>query len=261
MIVRTPDDGSLILINQTDHAKLSGHFAAHWGNELFCLPKDREASIRAAAHHDHGWLRYEAQPEYDPLTKSTPAFFQTKSSPQTYEAYGWAIDWLTEIDAYSGLLINRHRTGLYRSRYGAVQQPVSVSRLRNDPMLDEFVARYEAKQQVALARFSPQQFAVDYQMLQFWDLMSLALCLRDPREETFALVPNSYDGDGTQGVEIKMVPLPGDRIALDPYPFDVKELQLGYVYRQFPTRDFPDEETFRRAYFGAAPQLRQFTFV
>ena len=39
MIVRRISDGSLLLINQTDHCLLSGRLAAHWGNARFAVPR------------------------------------------------------------------------------------------------------------------------------------------------------------------------------------------------------------------------------
>ena len=261
MIVRTQDDGSLILVNQTDHAKLSGLFAAHWGNEVFAAPSPRESAIRAATFHDSGWHRYETGPLYDPVAQSSPTFFQVPGDETQLAAFGGAIDWLTEIDPYAGLMINRHRTGLYRSRYGAVQQPVSVSRIRNETRLDAFIAVYEDKQARQLAAFDRRQFLINYQLLQFWDLFSLSLCQREPREEVFESVPVSYDGDGTTGITVTMTPLDGQTIKVDPYPFDEDRLKLGYVSRNMPTRVFADQAAFRLAYFGTAPQLRTFTFT
>src|SRR4029078_7780912 len=55
MIVREGAGGSLIIIGQTDHAKLSGQCAAHWGNKDFARPKPYEAVVRAAMFHDSGW--------------------------------------------------------------------------------------------------------------------------------------------------------------------------------------------------------------
>jgi len=260
MIVRSPEDGSLILINQTDHAKLSGLYAAHWGNANFATPAPRDSMIRAAMFHDNGWHRYEAAPLYDVTAKTSPNFFQVPTTDEQLAEFGNAIDWLTWIDPYAGLLISRHRTGLYRSRYGAVQQPVSVSRVRNDPKLDAFVAAREAAQEDQLISLDRARFNVDYQLLQFWDLLSLALCVREPRDEVFELVPQDFTGDGCSGVRMTMTVLPGDQIALDPYPFDTNMLTLGYAYRHMPTSDFPDQDAFQVAYFGTTPTLRQFTF-
>ena len=261
MIVRSLDDGSLILINQTDHARLSGTFAAHWGNRDFEVPRSRASSIRAATYHDHGWQRYESEPAYDVVSRTTPAFYQSKTDEVQVAAYGWAIDWLSGIDPYAGLLISRHRTGLYRSRYGAVEQPASASRTRNDPLLDPFVAHYEAKQMEALKGFSEAQFHVDYQLLQFWDLFSLALCLKEPTDEVFSHVPTNYEGDGRSGLTLNMTVGPDREISMDPYPFDLRGLRMGYVYRHLPTSIYDSVEDFRRAYFGASPKLMEFTFV
>ncbi len=259
MIVRQPGDGTMILVNQTDHAKLSGIFAAHWGNARFATPGSRLSMVRAACFHDNGWHRYETAPLYDATEQSSPSFFQVPTSQEQLDEFGAAIDWLTGIDPYAGLLISRHRTGLYRNRYEAVTQPVSVSRTRNDPRLDGFVARYEALQQRQLESFDKARFARDYQLLQFWDLLSLALCVREPREEIFEPVPTSFDGDGG-GVRMTMTPLGEGRISLDPYPFDVPGVEGGYMYRQVP-RAFADEAAFRFAWFGAEPRLARFVFV
>lgn len=260
MIVRKLDDGTMIIINQTDHAKLSGAFAAHWGNASFGPLRRRESLIRAAMTHDNGWLRYETMPAYDPAEKSSPSFFQSKTDATQLAAFGWAIDWMSEIDPYAGLVISRHRTGLYRNRYGAVQKPSSPPRGALPELLEAFVQRYEAKQEAALASFSRKEFLVDYQLLQFWDLLSLAVCLREPRDEVFEFVPADYDGDGASGERITMTLEGEDRIRLTPYPFDVAPLEVSLVYRRVPC-DFPDEAAFRAAYFGATPQMRVFTFL
>ena len=76
MIVREEPDGSLVLINQTDHAKISGVFAAHWGNGEFARPRPYEPAVRAAIYHDNGWKRYETGPRCDPTTGKVPNFLQ-----------------------------------------------------------------------------------------------------------------------------------------------------------------------------------------
>ena len=123
MIVRKQPDGSLILINQSDHAKLSGILAAHWGNRDFALPEPCESVIRAAAFHDCGWFSYETRPNYDLQQKAPPNFPQVPLDSQQLIAFQGGLDWLWGIDLYAGLLVSRHRTGLWRNRYGAVAYP------------------------------------------------------------------------------------------------------------------------------------------
>ena len=152
MIVRTPKDGSLIMIAQTNHAELSGMFAAWWGNELFARARPYESVVRAAIYHDAGWYRYEARPTYDVASKSTPNFSQVPPDPKQLNAYQGAIDWLSDIDPYAGVLISRHRTGLWKERYATLRHPQMPGRMLSAPV-SEFVRRNEARQEQALGNW------------------------------------------------------------------------------------------------------------
>jgi len=90
MIVRERADGSLILIGQTDHAKLSGQCAAHWGNKNFARPKPYEAVVRAAMFHDSGWYDYEANPTVAIDTGKPLNFMQVTWGKPQRRAFEWA---------------------------------------------------------------------------------------------------------------------------------------------------------------------------
>ena len=261
MIVRQHDDGSMTLIRQTDHAELSGFFAARWGNADFEAPRRRESVVRAAALHDCGWHSYEAAPRYDVATKSSPSFFQTPNDDAQLAAYRAGLDWVAGIDAYAGLLVSRHRTGLWRDRYGAVKSPAMTTRGALDARVEAFAAEHERAQERALANIDRAGFDIDYQLLQFWDLFSLALCVGEPKAQRYEFAPESYARKFGDGTAIQMTPLGDGDIALDPYPFDESPLTLGCVYRHLPTNDYASEADFRLAFFGAAPRTRNFRFV
>ena len=123
MIVRYESDGSIVMITQNDHAQLSGLFAAHWGNDAFEKPHPYESAVRAAMFHDRGWICYETGPRLNKDTGKTPNYREVPNDAQQLEAFEWAGDWLSSIDAYAGLLISKHRTGLWQSRYGVMRQP------------------------------------------------------------------------------------------------------------------------------------------
>ena len=150
MIVRKEPDGSLILIAQTNHAELSGFFAANWGNEMFARPRPHQSVVLAAIYHDAGWYKYEAQPVYDVATRSTPNFVQVPPDAIQLEAYQWAIDWVSGIDPYAGLLVNRHRTGLWAERYHTVSNPPPPPRRPLSDLVKKFMTHNEAKQEHAL---------------------------------------------------------------------------------------------------------------
>lgn len=262
MIVRTPADGSLIMIAQTNHAELSGMLAARWGNEVFARPRPYQSVVRAAIYHDSGWYSYETQPVYDVDTKSTPSFSQVPPDPTQLAAYQWAIDWLTSLDPYAGLLINRHRTGLWKDRYGTVRNPPPPKRRVLSESVIEFVSRNETRQEHELAGFDRNSFLINYHNLQVWDLLSLYLCTSElPDEQNFELVPTGYDPAQRADILMRLSPHDAVRIAIEPYPFSVRPFKVHYAYKHLDTRDFPTEDAFREAYYAAIPRFRHFEFV
>ena len=152
MIVRERADGSLILIGQTDHAKLSGQCAAHWGNKDFARPKPYEAVVRAAMFHDSGWYDYEASPTVAADTGKPLNFMQVMWGKPQRRAFEWAIDWMTRIDPYSGLLVSKHRTGLQRGRYGKMTSPKAFNTQNLPEDNEDFLERNEEAQAAAAAQ-------------------------------------------------------------------------------------------------------------
>jgi hypothetical protein len=259
MIVREEPDGSLVLINQTDHAAISGLFAAHWGNTAFERLHPYESVVRAAVFHDAGWYSYQTSPRYDAGTGKSPNFTQVPLDRTQLDAFQWAIDWLTGIDPYAGLLINKHRTGLWRRRYGAINHPALFTPPHLGPMVEGFIAENEARQKVQQRSLNLGELWVNYQLLQFWDLLSLYFCVRPPYDEYVEPVPDRYGaGDGAR---LTLRPLGDGRVSIDPYPFDLPSLPISIPHRRLPSAKFADEAAFRAAYFQALPQIMQFELV
>src|SRR5262245_16219952 len=114
MIVRNEPHGGLLLIAQTDHSRVVGQLAAHWGNRDFAAPRPYDSVVRAATFHDYGWLRYETSPLVDPQSGIPYQFVQVPLTEAQLAAYQWGLDWMTDIDPYAGLIVSMHRTGLWR---------------------------------------------------------------------------------------------------------------------------------------------------
>ncbi len=258
MIVRERPSGSLILIAQTDHAKLSGQCAAHWGNGGFAQPRPHEAVVRAAMFHDSGWYDYEASPTIAQDTGKPLNFMQVPWGRPQRRAFEWAIDWMTRIDPYSGLLVSKHRTGLQRGRYDKVSHPKFFN-TQNLPEDNEgFLEENEKTQAVQLRDYDEAEFWTNYQLLQAFDLISLFLCNKDVVDDYIEPVPTSYDGRSPP-VQLALKTIEGDRIEVDPFPFDVNPLRMQLIRRELDRNAFPDPTAFRAAYFQAIPQAVDFT--
>ena len=260
MIVRTGADGSLILINQTDHAKLSGQCAAHWGNRVFAGLRPREAVVRAAMFHDSGWYDYEASPTIAPETGKPLNFMQVPWGKPQRRAFEWAIEWMTRIDPYSGLLVSKHRTGLQRGRYDRVAHPKFFNTQNLPDDNEDFLARNEGAQ-AALIRdnnYDEAEFWTNFQLLQAFDLISLFLCNKDVVDDYIEPVPTSYDGKSAP-VKLALKTVGTNRIEVDPFPFDVEPLRVQLIRRTLDRDTFPNPEAFRDAYFKAVPESVEFT--
>lgn len=258
MIVRDGTDGGLMLIAQTDHAKVSGQCAAHWGNETFARPEPNEAVVRAAMFHDSGWYDYEASPTIAPDTGRPLNFMQVPWGKPQRSAFEWAIEWMTRIDPYSGLLISKHRTGLQRRRYDKVVHPKFFNTQNLPEDNEDFLARNEATQAERIKAYDEEEFWTNYQLLQAFDLISLFLCNKDVVDDYIDPVPTSYDGK-SPAVAVKLKTLRGQQVEVDPFPFDVNPLRVQLLRRRMAQKSFADPAAFRAAYFQTVPEAVDFT--
>jgi hypothetical protein len=260
MIVRYESDGSVVMITQNDHAQLSGLFAAHWGNEKFEKPRPYASLVRAAMFHDRGWIRYETGPQLNPQTGKTPNYREVPSDRAQLEAFEWAGDWLSDIDPYAGLMIAKHRTGLWQGRYGVMKHPPAIQRGKLPPEIEAFIARSEAKQKSAAANVDADELAVNYHLLQVWDMLSLYICSTEVlKPDRIEPAPVSYNG--ATGVAITLTPQGNQTIALDPYPFDQPSLTPTVIFRRLPQSTFNDSAELQSVYFRTAPQTTSFRLV
>jgi hypothetical protein len=262
MIVRNEADGQMLLIGQTDHSRLAGQFAAHWGNERFATPAPYDAMTRAAAFHDFGYLRYETSPGYDAASGETPNFRDIVTDATRLAEYQWCIDWLLGPDPYAATIVSMHRTGLWRGRYGAMRHP--EHKMRPQPAeVDAFVERNEARRVETIARhgWDAAALRVNFRLMQTWDLLSLYFSCQAPYDDFIEPVPTSYaDADG-EGVRLTLTPLGDGRIAVDPFPFGTDPCRFQLTARRLAQRAFADESAFRRAYAQAPLEIIEYTLV
>jgi Protein of unknown function (DUF3891) len=256
MIVRKQPNGSLLLAGQTDHSRLAGQLAAHWGNSHFATPDPYNSMVRAATFHDYGWLRYETSPLINPDNGEPFSFLQVPLGNSQLASYQWGLDWMTSIDPYAGLIINMHRTGLWQRRYGTITHPNGYTPTEMSAEVREFVKRNETWQEQARTKWDQRQLGVNYRLMQIWDLLALYFCCDEPYEEYVEPVPINYAENG--GIRMTIKPAGPSKIAFDPYPFDVRPFRVQLVTRRLPKSSYESVEEFQRAYFGAPIELSEF---
>jgi uncharacterized protein DUF3891 len=256
MIVRKQPNGDLVLIGQTDHSRLAGQLAAHWGNSHFATPDPLESMMRAATFHDYGWLRYETSPLIHPDTGEPYHFLQVPLGASQLASYQWGLDWMASIDPYAGLIINMHRTGLWQNRYGVITHPEAYTLTELSAEVRDFIKRNERWQEKVRTSWDQRQLDVNYRLMQIWDFLALYFCCEDPYEEYIEPVPIGYSEK--DDIRMTINPAGTSKVAFDPYPFDVRPLNVQLMSRRLPKISYEDLREFRQAYFGAPLELCRF---
>ena len=257
MIIRS-ENGGLTLIPQTEHSQFVGQLAAHWGSADFAPLEPFESVVRAATYHDYGYLNWEPDLPFDASSGLPYEFRKLPTADRQLGAYQWCIDWLTGVDPYSGLLVNMHRTGLWRGRYGTIEYPTAFNPKSLQQDVEAFIVRNEARQKEEQSSQPRDQLWTNYTLLQVWDLLGLYFGCAEPGEDYVEPVPRSYDG---KSCRMSMRALGGGQVAFDPYPFDQRPLRVQIACRRVPESTYPDEASFRKAYYQAPQELLEYELV
>jgi hypothetical protein len=256
MIVRKQPNGELLLIGQTDHSRLAGHLAAHWGNDKFAAPDPGDSVVRAAAFHDYGWLPYESSPLLNPTTGEPYQFLQLPIGVSQLAAYQWGLDWLAEIDPYAGLIVSMHRTGLWQSRYNMITRPKGYVPTSLSEEIQAFIKENEGRQERDRRPWNSKQLWINYRLMQVWDILSLYFCCADSSEEQIEPVPVNYSDKS--GILMTIKPVGPAQVSCVPYPFDVHPLHVQLLCKRLRKATYENVSEFRRAYSGGEQELCKF---
>lgn len=258
MIIRHEKNGGLTMIPQTEHSQFVGQLAAHWGNHQVAPLEPYESVVRAATFHDYGYVQWEPDVQFDAATGEPLEFRQIPTTQRSLKAYSWCIDWLRDIDVYSGLLVSMHRTGLWQGRYGTITYPEARSGRELTPDIQAVKQEQEVWQKQEQQRLNRDQLWVNYRLLQVWDLLGLHFGCQEPGDGRIEPVPIGYSG-AEAPLTMKLA---GDaKIAFDPYPFNERPLKVQIACKRLSQSKFPDEATFRKAYFQAPNELLEYELV
>lgn len=245
IINRRPDE--LELIDQVEHGRVAGVLAEAWGGGDFVAPAPAAAVALAAARHDEGWRSIDGALLFDELARR-PLHFLDIDVESHIPLYRAGVERVSMLDAYAGLLVGMHWSGIYRGRWQRPGVGSRLARTEEDRRLQEAVVRSEEQRWIEVreevwteeeprAIFETRLWH-HFELLQLWDLMSLFLCVVPdqpaPREPIVPWGPQMSGIDHTsESVRLPTVGLhPGGprhqlvarvvgpgRMEVDPFPF------------------------------------------
>jgi len=272
LVTRRPSEG-LCLITHPDHGRVAGELCRHWGNDRFEAPAHRDALLIAATHHDDGWYELDGRPSYN-AEQGRPAHFLELPLEVTVPPYGRGVDSVYARDAHAGALVSMHWGGLYHTRFGLDGgEPVS------HPLAVAVVAEQDHRRVGALreawggrglrSEFERQTWYA-YELLQAYDLLSLALGLVDLTQTTLGSdaetlsvlrtlarveqpvgprsIPDVLVALGGPYVELALTVAKPGVVAIDLYPFSEPSFELELPARYLEDRRYESADELVRAY-------------
>ncbi len=256
----------LLLVLQVDHSRVTGLFAAHWGNAEFAPPQPYAPMVLAAQEHDNGWWEWEVQPTLN--AEGYPIDYAGGGLPREIWVQGYAngLRRIADRDPYAGLIACMHAIGLCNQGYGLL--PYMMDRMQL-PVVREFVREQELlrRQLLDVVRASDQyapyatedHIWTNFKLMEVYDQLGQFVCNRYPFNS-----PNRKSGPTRTLSDVPVPVAPGHddtRITVDvqderravvrPYPFDVDPLEVAFQGRLLPNRPYTDRNAFLRDYYTA----------
>ena len=206
MIVRELGD-SFVLVEQHEHALVSGEFARRWVEE----PVPLESTLYAVENHDVGWQELDGKMLWKATSGRPHSFVDYPLGPKL-EAWRRGIERVEAHDFYAGCLCSMHYArfliGSENSEEAAFLQRESArqGRLREEMSGDEL-----------------ENLERGFRFLRLCDGLSLYLFLYGPGEPGYP--PPTPDGFEFDGTRFDLVWEDREHVRLEPFaltePFEV----------------------------------------
>lgn len=169
MIVRVrKDSDTFICIHQHDHGLLAGELASRFQEPFFPYA----STLYAIAYHDIGWESFDQQLSWNEKT-GRPYDFDNAPLEEKIKLYQEGISRVEACYPYAGFLCSKHYASFFQhDQSNLTQKFKEQERIRQHQLRAHFTREEE------------QQIQRNFQLLQFFDDLSLALCLNEPTQNT-----------------------------------------------------------------------------
>jgi len=172
-----------ILIQQHDHARLSGEIFNAFSKDLFHTIPKRNSVEYAIFNHDLGWNAVDKMPFWNDEMGKPYSFMNFPQIPKI-SFYREGIEKVSKVDAYAGLLCSRHYAHFILGGLDTEEARAFVQeeQERKDAYIEQF------------SDFNESVFEYHYGLLALCDNLSLYLCLNKPGKRALTNVTMFQDG-------------------------------------------------------------------
>jgi uncharacterized protein DUF3891 len=267
MMVCPYDDSRVLLILQTDHSRIAGLLAAHWGNDQFAKLQPYSSMVLAAQEHDSGWWDWEIKPSVNEQGYPSDYIGSIKHLGQGIwlDLYRRAIERIAARDLYAAYFVSMHGEALLTKGMGLLP---SMPDYTGDAAVQEFIAEQKGlragwlpalKKTEQLADVTTEKHLwTNFNLIEVFDQFAQFVCNRYPFNSQARKNGPTHT---LSGLGVPVYPeRPNVTLTIDvlneaeavvrPFPFDVNPLKLSFEGRLVPNRPFSDQEEFLQQFYG-----------
>lgn len=268
MMVCPYDESHLLLILQTDHSRIAGLLAAHWGNDQFARLQPYSSMVLAAQEHDSGWWDWEIKPSVNEQGYPSDYIGSIKHLGQGVwlDLYRRAIERVAARDLYAAYFVSMHGEALLTRGMGLLP---SMPDYTGDPAVQEFIVQQKElragwlptlqKNQALTAVTTKKHLWTNFNLMEVFDQFAQFVCNRYPFNSrvrkngpTHILSGISVPVSAERSDITLMIDVLNETDAVvRPFPFDVNPLSLSFEGRLVPNRPYLAQEEFLRDFYGA----------
>jgi len=238
-------ESEFVMIEQHNHAVLSGDLFSYLQEELFTGKELKQDILFATQYHDCAWIGLDTDPLWDDKNNSPYSFIHLPSSLKLPH-YRYGIDWIEQRNKYAALLCSRH----YSSFFSNSKSEEEIKYLQFEKTRQE---RLCLELGIAI-----EDSNIHFEILKFLDNLSIYICMNEPgvpKSDEFPWYQNGFEGTEFFSVEkntrIVAYWLNEGYIGLTPFPFtrafevtvptkivskcDIKEKGIIEAYKVVPS--------------------------
>lgn len=203
-------NGWVEVMMQQEHAALSGECMKYWHHTTFKEQASWSSALQATARHDDAWKTLDEEPMLD--ENGWPVSFVGYPVPPKLGAYRNTINALEEEDPYQAYLISSH----YGSFFKESEVPEEIA------FMQEEIARQQRL--IVGYQWNFLMAAEHFHLLQFFDDLSLYICMNTPGASKEQEVPWFRDGFRQTFASLDHETIHAywedeETVALQPFPF------------------------------------------
>jgi hypothetical protein len=266
MMVCPYNERFLLLVLQTDHSRIAGLLAAHWGNDQFAKLNPYASMVLAAQEHDSGWWDWEIKPTLNEQGLPSDYIGSIKHLGQGVwlDLYRRAIERLASRDLYAAYYVSMHGEALLTQGMGLLP---SMPDYTGDPAVQEFIAEQkrlragwlQALQNDPALRevTSDAHVWTNFKLMEVFDQFAQFVCNRYPFNSQarkngptnkLSNVPVPV-GPGRPDVNLTVDVQNENEAVVRPFPFDAAPLTVSFQGRLVPNRRYSDQDEFLRDFY------------